>query len=139
MSTSSRRVAIAVSLAIAFPGISPAQGATSVAAGSYVGTDSLDASHEPTTPSRRRGPSAGSASWAIELDTLDLRRKFTIRIQVATPTPVTIVLRGVDSLPLRAGRYLTMIPSSGASHSRPNEIHADVYTMEGERSRHYGT
>src|SRR6476659_5108876 len=105
-------VRLACCLATMLPSIALGQ----VRTGQFVGRDSLDTRHEPATPGRVRSSVTGTATWTIELDSLDLRRKFTIRLALPAPSPVTIVLRAVDSLPPAPGTYELMIPSSGASH-----------------------
>ena len=105
--------------------------------GTFVGRDSLDTRREPATPSRVRASVTGTATWTIELDSLDLRRKFTLRIALPVPAPVTIVLRAFDSLPPAPGTYDVMIASTGASHGSRWSMHGDVYAREGSHDRRY--
>jgi hypothetical protein len=130
---------LAFLLAVSHPGIAIGQSDTrsSVAVGTFVGRDSLDARKEAASTSRTRSDLRGSATWTIELDSLDLRQKFTLRFKIPEPSPVTIVLRSLDSLPPRPGQYTAMLTSTGASHSRPGALHGDVYTRERDRDRHY--
>ena len=109
----------------------------SIAVGTFVGRDSLDARKEAAAASRARSDLHGSATWTIELDSLDLRQKFTLRFEIPEPSPMTIVLRSLDSLPPRPGQYTVMIASTGASHSRPGTLNGDVYTRERDRDRQY--
>ena len=108
-----------------------------IAPGTFVGRDSLDTRHEPATPGRVRSSVTGTATWTSELDSLDLRRKFTIRIELPAPAPVTIVLRAFDSLPPAPGAYDVMIASTGASHGSRWSMHGDVFAREGARDRRY--
>ncbi|MCY7380261.1 MAG: hypothetical protein LH467_13105 [Gemmatimonadaceae bacterium] len=109
----------------------------SVAPGTFVGRDSLGSENEPGTLNRVRPQVSGTATWSIELDSLDLRRKFTMRLEIPDPWPVTIVLRALDSLPLAAGSHRSMLPATGASHRLPRTVHADIYSVEGGQRRHY--
>ena len=80
---------------------------------------------------------SGTATWTIELDSLDLRRKFTMRLDIPVPSPVTIVIRALDSLPLAIGSHRSMLPATGASLRPPRTLHADMYTVERGQRRHY--
>ena len=126
-------------LAAMFPGTVRGQSgaAQSVAPGTFIGRDSLDTRDEPSTPSRVRSRVTGTATWTIELDSLDLRRKFTIRIELPAPSPVTVVFRAVDSLPPNPGGYKLMLASTGASHGSRSTFHGDVHALEGDRARRY--
>lgn len=141
MTTRSYRLAVssallAVSL-IPRPAAAQAAATPRAPRGSFVGSDSLDARMEPGSSSRGRHQLRGAATWTIERDTLDLRPKFTIRLELPAPSPATIVIRAVDSMPPAPGRYSFFIKGSGASHSRPGEVSASVYSREGRRKREY--
>lgn len=132
-------VLLVCSVAGMCPPVARAQGAAgqAVAPGTFVGRDSLDTREEPATASRVRSFVDGVATWAMEFDSLDLRRKFTIRLTIPAPSPVTIVLRAVDTLAPAPGRYGMMNPSSGASHGSRRTMRGDVYAREGTRERTY--
>jgi hypothetical protein len=100
----------------------------------FVGVDSTNATEGGVAG--RRGVE-GKASWAIELDTLDLRRKFTIRIILSGTAATTLVLRAADSTPPSPGRYTTLIPGTGVSHGDRRLVRADLAANEGGRERSY--
>jgi len=79
----------------------------------------------------------GAAEWGFELDSLDLRRKVTIRIALRTPESAVIVLRAVDGAPPAPGTYRVMLPSTGASHHDPRTFRADIHTTESGTPRSY--
>jgi len=89
---------------------------------------------------RDRGTSTradGTAEWGFELDTLDLRRKITIRIALRTPESTVIVLRAVDGAPPAPGTYRVMVPSAGMSHHDVRTFRADIHTIESGTRRSY--
>lgn len=133
-------IALLASFRAGFPSdVALCQGASGpfVAPGTFVGRDSLSSENEPGTLNRARPQVSGTATWSIELDSLDLRRKFTMRLEIPLPSPVTIVIRALDSLPLATGSHLSMLPATGSSHRLSRTVHADIYTVEGGQRRHY--
>ncbi len=79
----------------------------------------------------------GTAEWGFELDSLDLRRKVTIRIALRTQESTMVVLRALDATPPGPGIYHVMRPSAGASHHDPRTFRADIHTTESGARHNY--
>ena len=112
-----------------------AQSVTPVPVGQFVGRDSLDASKEPGTASHVRSSVRGTAAWSLQRDSIDLRDKVTLRITLPAPSPATLVLRFLDTLPPPAGAYEITSLGAGESHRRRRQVLVDVDAPDG---RHVG-
>lgn len=97
---------------------------------------------EGTDPRAEGGPeetkhAVGTAEWSYELDTLDLRRKVTIRIALRNAESTVVVLRALDDAPPAPGVYGVMLPATGTSHHDPRLFRADIHTAEVGAHRDY--
>lgn len=79
----------------------------------------------------------GTAEWSYDLDSLDLRRKVTIRIALRTPDSTTVVLRAIDAALPAPGTYGVLLPSTGVSHHDSRTFRADIHTTEAGTRRNY--
>lgn len=87
--------------------------ASSLSPGLFLGSDSLTEGAPRRAVSNRRALT-GRATWRIETDTVDLRRKVTVRVRaIDAELGATIVLRGVDTLG-RWPAYDGRAPNRGA-------------------------
>lgn len=111
-----------------------ATAAAQPAAGSFRGDESVKAESEGRPESV--ASVTGTAAWSIELDTVDLRRKLTIRIALNTPEATVIELRAADSVAPASGTYGIMLPSTGASH-HAGTYRVDMHATEAGRTRYY--
>lgn len=103
--------------------------------GSFAGDEGTDPRAEGRQEATRHVD--GTAEWAYELDSLDLRRKVTIRIALHTPESTYVVLRALDDAPPAPGNYGVMLPATGLSHHDPRLFRADIHTMEVGHRRDY--
>jgi hypothetical protein len=106
------------------------------ASGRFVGTMATDRTGEsgPLIPAR---PSAGTATWRIEIDTIDWRPKFTVRIQLDSPDNSVLVIRAGSEKQPEAGDYGVKIQATGAAHVHPASISAGLTALEDGRTQHY--
>jgi hypothetical protein len=114
-----------------------AQSPTPVPVGQFVGRDSLDASKEPGTASHVRPSVQGSAIRSIQRDSIDLRDKLTLRIELPAPSPAALVLRFVDSLPPVPGDYELKSLGTGESHRSRHQVLIDVTAPDGHHAAKY--
>ena len=105
------------------------------AGGTFVGEEGSDPRSEGRPEATVRA--GGTAQWSYELDSLDLRRKVTIRIALNTPESTYVVLRALDDAPPAPGLYGTLLPATGVSHHDPHLFHADIHSTEVGRQRNY--
>ena len=105
------------------------------AGGSFAGEEGADLRADGRDEATRRAD--GTAEWSFELDSLDLRRKVTIRIALRSPESTTIVLRAIDAALPAPGMYGVMLPSTGASHHDPRMFRGDIHTTEAGSRRNY--
>jgi hypothetical protein len=101
-----------------------------------VGTDSLDARAEgvATAPSR---PLTGRAEWRIEIDTLDWRPKWTIRLLLSRPDSGVVTIRWATTALPRAGSYEPKIVATGVSHADSRFVTVSYSVAEGGIIRSY--
>ncbi|MBW8769606.1 MAG: hypothetical protein JF589_07630 [Gemmatimonadetes bacterium] len=114
-----------------------AQGVTPVTVGQFVGRDSLDASKEPGTASHVRSSLRGAASWSLQRDSIDLRDKRTLRIELPAPSPATLVLRFLDTLPPAPGDYEITSLGTGESQRNRHQVLVDVVAPDGGHRGQY--
>jgi hypothetical protein len=101
--------------------------APGVVYGTMIGTSGRDSGFVAKMP---RIPATGMASSAIEIDTLDFRPKWTMRIRLAGPDSMEIVLRGADTLPPGAQPYQIIHVGRGISHADPHYLSAEMTVRE---------
>jgi hypothetical protein len=98
-----------------------------------IGTSGRDSGFVAKMP---RIPATGMASSGIEIDTLDFRPKWTMRLRLAGPDSMEIVLRCADTLPPEPRPYEIMILATGASHADPRYLAGELTVHEnGARRR----
>ena len=114
-----------------------AQGPASVPVGQFVGRDSLDASKEPGSASHVRPSVNGVATWTIQRDSIDLRDKITLRLELPAPSPATLVLRFVDGLSPAPGEYELAVLGTGESHRSRHQALIDVVAPDGRHNATY--
>lgn len=74
----------------------------------------------------------GRATYAIELDTFDFRRKWTVRLGFPGPDSLEVVLRYGDTVPPQPRSYQLIILATGRSHGR-DSIAGSLRAWEGTR------
>jgi len=79
---------------------------------------------------------AGSATYAVETDTFDFRRKWTVRLRFPGPDSMEMALRYGDSIPPRPGHYGLQLLATGASQAR-GSVAGALRVWEGTRWRDY--
>lgn len=114
------------------PLISPAP-APGVLQGDIIGTAERDTGRVVDLP---RTATRGTASYAVELDTFDMRRKWTLRFRAEGPESIEVVLRKADSLPPEPITYDLIILATGISHADPKFLAGEMsYDAGGKRHR----
>lgn len=114
------------------PLISPPP-APGVIQGEIIGTPVRDTGRAVNLP---RTPTRGTASWAVELDTFDMRRKWTVRLRAEGPENIEVVLRKADTLPPEPITYDLILLATGISHADPKFLAGEMfYDVEGKRRR----
>src|SRR5258708_1528258 len=106
------------------------------ASGRFVGTMATDRTGEGglSIPAR---PAAGTATWRIEIDTIDWRPKFTVRIQLDSPDTSALVIRAANEKQPEARSHGVKILSTGASHANPGFVSAALMALEDGRPQPY--
>jgi hypothetical protein len=77
-----------------------------------------------------RTAAVGTASYAIEIDTLDFRPKWTMRLRLAGSDAMEIVLRCADTLPPRPRPYEMIVLATGASHADTRYLAGELTVRE---------
>lgn len=114
------------------PLISPPP-APGVIHGDIIGTSQRDTGRAVNLP---RTPTRGSATWAVELDTFDMRRKWTIRFRPEGHENVEVVIRKADTLPPEPITYDLILLATGISHADPKFLAGEMfYDVDGKRRR----
>lgn len=83
-----------------------------------------------------RAAVAGSATHAVETDTFDFRRKWTVRLRFPSPDTMEMTLRYGDSIPPRPGRYALQLLATGVSQER-GSVAGTLRVWEGTRWQPY--
>ena len=98
-----------------------------VVQGLKIGANGADSGFVAKLP---RTQAAGTASSGIELDTLDFRPKWTMRLRLAGHDSMEIVIRCADTLPPEPRPYDMIMTGSGMSHADPKYLAAEMTVSE---------
>lgn len=101
--------------------------------GNAVGSAQRDTGRTVDLP---RIPTRGTASWAVEVDTFDMRRKWTLRLRAEGPDHIEVVLRKADSLPPEPTTYDVILLATGISHADPKFLAGEMlFRLDGKPQR----
>ena len=95
--------------------------------GIKIGANGADSGFVAKLP---RIPAKGTAVSAIEIDTLDFRPKWTMRLRLAGPDSMELVIRCADTLPPEPRPYDIIILATGASHADPRYLAGELTLRE---------
>ena len=104
--------------------------------GTLHGTDSSGAKIRTSNVSAVRAL-AGAAQSRVEIDTLDWRPKWTLRLLITEPDTGVIVIRWATSARPTPGTYPVKIVSTGASHADPKFVTATFSVREPDGPKDY--
>lgn len=107
--------------------------APGVVQGIKIGANRRDSGFVAKLP---RIAAVGTATSAIEIDTLDFRPKWTIRLRLAGADSLEIVLRCADTMPPEPRPYDIIMVGRGVSHADPRYLAGEMTVHEnGVRQR----
>jgi hypothetical protein len=104
--------------------------------GTFRGTDLTGANTESSRVFPLRAVT-GVAHWNVEIDTLDWRPKWTVRLQLTAPDTGAIVIRWATAARPTPGTYGVKIVSTGVSHADPKFVTVTFSVREGNKAREY--
>src|SRR5258708_21400301 len=82
-------------------------------------------------------PVSFTATATTEIDTIDWRPKFTVRIQLNSPDTSALVIRAANEKHPEARSHGVKILSTGASHANPGFVSAALMALEDGRPQPY--